>query len=153
MPSSQRDAGSEDLFHLGIKLLALDEEGRVLLLRFPSGQWDLPGGRVQQGEAVLDTLARELDEETGLCIGERRARYIGAHLSAVRIPVDEGSVGLIFFLYCCAWGGTPAVRLSAEHVALRWATPAEAADALQDRLPSSLILSACDEQVGAVHGA
>jgi 8-oxo-dGTP diphosphatase len=149
MPPSPRDPAPEDLFHLGIKLLVLDEQGRVLLLRFPSGQWDLPGGRVQRGEAILDTLARELDEETGLDIGVRRVEYAGAHLSAVRIPVGEDSVGLIFFLYRCAWGSVPQVRLSAEHTALRWATPAEAAGALQERLPPELILSACDEQVGS----
>jgi 8-oxo-dGTP diphosphatase len=143
----------EDLFHLGIKLLVLNGEGRVLLLRFPSGHWDLPGGRVQRGEDVLQTLARELYEETSLRIGARRVEYVGAHLSAVRIPVDEGSVGLIFFLYRCAWEGVPQVRLSAEHAALCWATPAEAAGALQDRLPPSLILSACQAQVRPVDNA
>jgi len=143
MPPNQRDVAPEDLFHLGIKLLVLDEQGRVLLLRFPSGQWDLPGGRVQRGEGVLDTLARELYEETGLRIGARRVDYVGAHLSAVRIPVGEGSVGLIFFLYRCAWSSVPLVRLSAEHTDLRRATPVEAADALRDRLPPELILSAC----------
>jgi len=149
MPLSQRDTAPEDLFHLGIKLLILDEQGHVLLLRFPSGQWDLPGGRVQQGEGVLDTLARELYEETGLRMGARRVDYVGAHLSAVRIPIGGDSVGLIFFLHRCAWDSMPRVRLSAEHVALRWATLAEAADALQDRLPPELILSACREQAGS----
>ena len=144
---------SEDLFHLGIKLLVLNGEGRVLLLRFPSGVWDLPGGRVQRGEDVLDTMARELYEETGLRIGARRVDYAGAHLSPVRILVDGGSVGLIVFLYRCAWSDTPEVRLSAEHSALRWAMPAEAAEALQRHHPPSLILSACQAQVRPVDNA
>jgi 8-oxo-dGTP diphosphatase len=143
---------SEDLFQLGIKLLVLNGEGRVLLLRFPSGDGDLPGGRVQRGEDVLQTLARELYEETGLRIGARRVEYVGAHLSAVRIPVDAGSVGLIFFLYRCASEGVPPVRLSAEHAALCWTTPAEAAGALQDRLPPRLILAACEAQARSLPG-
>lgn len=132
----------EDLFHLGIKLLVLDDEGRVLLLRFFSGGWDLPGGRVQRGEDVRGTLARELHEETGLKVGARQVDYVGAHLSTVRIPVDGGSVGLVLFLYRCAWGGRPEVRLSAEHAGLRWAAAGEAARALHS-LPPTLILSAC----------
>jgi 8-oxo-dGTP pyrophosphatase MutT (NUDIX family) len=134
---------SEDLFHLGIKLLVLDDEGQVLLLRFPSGEWDLPGGRVQRGEDVLRTLARELYEETGLEWGARQVAYAGAHLTPLRIAVDDGSVGLILFLYRCTWGSRPEVRLSSEHVSLRWATPERAAAALQRRLPPSLIRSAC----------
>jgi 8-oxo-dGTP diphosphatase len=145
MPS-EGSVPPEDLFHLGIKLLVLDDAGHVLLLRFPSGQWDLPGGRVQRGEDILDALIRELYEETGLQLGAQGVDYTGAHLSPVRIPVDGGSVGLILFLYRCTWGGVPEVRLSAEHTALRWATPTEAAEALQPRLPPSLILSACTTQ-------
>jgi ADP-ribose pyrophosphatase YjhB (NUDIX family) len=48
----------------------VDDEGRVLLARRatePSlGLWDLPGGFVEEGEHPVETLRRELLEETGL---------------------------------------------------------------------------------------
>lgn len=50
--------------------LAVDTEGRVLLgrrAREPAvGKWDLLGGFMDEGEQPLETLVRELREETGL---------------------------------------------------------------------------------------
>jgi 8-oxo-dGTP pyrophosphatase MutT (NUDIX family) len=39
---------------------------QVLLLRRPTGEWDLPGGRCDDGETLEETLQRELLEEIGL---------------------------------------------------------------------------------------
>ena len=41
-------------------------EKRVLLVRKPNGYWDLPGGRLEEGEAPEDALTREILEETGI---------------------------------------------------------------------------------------
>jgi ADP-ribose pyrophosphatase YjhB (NUDIX family) len=51
----------------------MEEAGRVLLVRerrvldgVPCDCWDLPGGGVEPGEALIETLTREFEEETGL---------------------------------------------------------------------------------------
>jgi len=35
---------------------------------FLSGQWHIPGGKVDRGETETDALKREIDEETGLTV-------------------------------------------------------------------------------------
>lgn len=52
---------------LGVRAVAVDGEGRVMLVRhtYLEGWW-LPGGGVDRGETTGDAAARELFEETGL---------------------------------------------------------------------------------------
>lgn len=56
---------------VGAYALCLDDAGRVLLTRLSPtevkpGQWTLPGGGIDFGEAPDDAVLRELTEETGL---------------------------------------------------------------------------------------
>ena len=48
-----------------VKALIMRNE-EVLILVKPNGDLDLPGGRVEEGEGILETLHREISEETGL---------------------------------------------------------------------------------------
>ena len=50
----------EECFHLAVKALLINPEGRLLLLQKKSRSltiyWDIPGGRVQKGESIQETL-------------------------------------------------------------------------------------------------
>ena len=41
-------------------------EGEILFVRKRNAKWNLPGGRVEQGETPLQAARREMAEETGL---------------------------------------------------------------------------------------
>ena len=58
----------------GCRIVALDEAGRVLLIRQSYGprHWLTPGGSVESGEDPVTTAARELDEETGCSLADPR---------------------------------------------------------------------------------
>ena len=44
--------------------------------RRDNGQWAIPGGMVDKGEEVSKTLARELEEETGVVLDMGTGRLI-----------------------------------------------------------------------------
>lgn len=43
-----------------------DGQREYLLLHYPHGHWDLPKGKIEQGESKYEAALRELHEETGL---------------------------------------------------------------------------------------
>jgi ADP-ribose pyrophosphatase len=56
-------------------MLAIDKKKRILLVqqyRLPAGKklWELPAGKVDEGEKVLEAAKRELIEETGYRAGK-----------------------------------------------------------------------------------
>ncbi len=57
---------SKKLFSVSVKALIVDDEGKFLMVKENNGVWDLPGGRLENSEAILDALKRECLEEIGV---------------------------------------------------------------------------------------
>jgi 8-oxo-dGTP diphosphatase len=50
--------------------LVINSQGQVLLLKSPRyGDWEFPGGQVEEGETIPHALEREVFEETGIVVG------------------------------------------------------------------------------------
>lgn len=66
---------------LGVRGIAVDAEGRVLLVKhtYVHGWW-LPGGGVERGQTAEDALVREMREEAGLIV-EGRPVLVSIHSS------------------------------------------------------------------------
>jgi 8-oxo-dGTP diphosphatase len=60
------------VFGLSVRVLLTNEEGKILILKRSTdsktnpGKWELPGGKVDQGESFDQALIREVLEETQL---------------------------------------------------------------------------------------
>lgn len=57
----------KQIFSAGVIVYRYTPEGlKYLLIRHPGGHWDLPKGKLEQGETELQAGLRELNEETGI---------------------------------------------------------------------------------------
>lgn len=81
---------------LGVRALVVDEEQRVLLVRhsYRDG-WFLPGGGVKTEESLVDAIARELREETGLVPKRNSHRVHGVYSSFLEHKSDHVVVFVI----------------------------------------------------------
>lgn len=113
--------------------LVRNSDGRILLIRHHRRGWEIPQGRVEEGENLLDALCREVMEETGVMIEP-------GMLAAVWSKLTPPSA--IIFGFLATWQAgelTP----SDESPELGWFTPDDALSRVvhpvnRDRLQSLL---------------
>jgi 8-oxo-dGTP diphosphatase len=96
------------------------EDGRVFACRRAPGQsqaglWELPGGKIEDGESPEAALRRELDEELGIDV------EVGPPLASVDHDYGEFSIRLAAHP-CRIVSGRPSPR---EHAELRWLSSGE----------------------------
>lgn len=58
-----------------------DASGRVLLVRVASRGWEMPGGRVEEGEDLVAAVVREVEEEAGCVVEVERLLAVYSKLS------------------------------------------------------------------------
>lgn len=115
------------MFNIGIKGVIVRDD-KVLVLKSIKGYWEVPGGRMEDGEEVIDTLKRELSEE----LPNIANIEIYEVLSAYKIHHDykpPTGLMLIFYRVNAAFNGEP--QISDEHEAYKWASKQEALELVE----------------------
>lgn len=132
---------TEQLFQIGIKALAQNEAGEILLLAMPASDdkpayWDLPGGRMEPGESFEQTLRRELKEETGIDY-DGPIEHMATVLSNITIPVGDTRVPLILMPYRVTLPTDVTIALdpNGPEQEYEWCAPKIAADRLLRKYP------------------
>lgn len=71
---------------LGVTLIPILPDGKIVFVyRRDCQQWSLPGGVIDWGEDIPNTISRELEEETGLNL-LKIGRLVGVYSSPNRDP-------------------------------------------------------------------
>lgn len=107
---------------VGVRALVVDEQERICLVRhtYRSG-WFLPGGGVKVGESLVEAMARELLEETGIQASSRPHRIHGVYSSFAEHKSDH----IVVFLVS-DWAGK--LSYSSEIAAVEFFSPSELPD-------------------------
>jgi ADP-ribose pyrophosphatase YjhB (NUDIX family) len=103
---------------VGVKIVLKNDEGKYLVLcrsaeKYPEvgAQWDIVGGRINTGISLVENLAREVKEETGLEISGEPKLITAQDI----IKTDKHVVRLIY-----VGQAKGEVSLSDEHSEYRW---------------------------------
>lgn len=116
---------------LAAKALIRNSDGNFLIVREAGtydegtnvGKWDLPGGRLEVGETLLEGLQREVREEAGIEI-------VVEDLVDARenFPVIKGEKVHIVRLYYLCSSDKIEITLSVDHDQFAWISKAELSD-------------------------
>ncbi len=107
----------EYVFGLAVRVLLTDDDGKILIIKRSTdsktnpGKWELPGGKVDQGESFDNALIREVYEETNLNISLD-------HVAGV----CEQNLPLIRAVHIVMWGKIVdgELNISNEHEGYAW---------------------------------
>ena len=116
-------AKPEQLFQIGVKWLVQNTEGLYLCLKSSEGYFDVPGGRIAEGENIAETLRNELSEEVGLSsevfeiASEWKILWTDKYIKS-----HPGLPRLLLLVYVCKLTQDISIKLSHEHTEYSWET-------------------------------
>ncbi|SRR6266568_5316899 len=107
------------VLQVGVKALLRNPQGKYLLIKRSSenyrGMWDIAGGRINPGSSLLENLAREIKEETGLILVDK------PRLIAAQDIMPNAEKHIVRLTYIADIQGEPKLDTQ-EHVAYQWLT-------------------------------
>ncbi|MCM1967231.1 NUDIX domain-containing protein [Streptomyces sp. G1] len=132
---------------IGVGVVVVGPDGRVLLGQAHDGRWELPGGKVDPGEGFEQAAARELAEETSLRVTPEEVRIVSIMLAGDTdtgadpdTGTDSGPTRLTAAAVTSVAEGTPMVTEPHNIARWSWFAPAEIPAALY--APSAAALRA-----------
>jgi 8-oxo-dGTP pyrophosphatase MutT (NUDIX family) len=115
------------------KAIIKNASGQILLLResgsyidgINPGKWDVPGGRIDPGEKILDALIREVFEEAGILLPQKEYPIIDV-IEKIIERIDRGELWQIIRIYYSVdIADSVEIMLSQDHDAFAWVSPSE----------------------------
>ena len=106
---------------LGCSAVLLDASGAQVLLtcRSDNGQWCLPGGKVDSGESVTESIEREFFEETSLRVKVQRLTGVYSNPDSLVVYPDGNKIHFVVLNFLVEWVSGE-MALSKETIDIRY---------------------------------
>lgn len=116
--------------------LVLNEKGELLMI-YRRGKWDLPKGKLDEGETIEDCAVREVMEETGLTSVERGELLEISHHEYFDRHLQEEVIKETHWFAMKAKGEQELIPQTEEDITdIKWVTGAELEACLEDSYPN-----------------
>jgi ADP-ribose pyrophosphatase YjhB (NUDIX family) len=114
------DAPAANSLVVGSSAIIVDDGNRILLQRRrDSGNWALPGGTMDIGETVADSIVREVTEETGFTVEVER--IVGIYSDPGHVfAYDDGEIRQEFNICFACTITDGSLRVSSESTAVEF---------------------------------
>jgi 8-oxo-dGTP pyrophosphatase MutT (NUDIX family) len=114
--------------------LVENDKGEFLFI-FRRGKWDLPKGKLDEGETIADCALREVEEETGLT----NITLLDHLCNTYHVYPEKGKVILkesVWYKMTCASGQLLTPQTEEDILEIRWLTPAAWSTIYDNTFPS-----------------
>lgn len=103
--------------------IILKKDNQILLVKrtntdWASGQWNFPGGLLEENETLIAAAAREAQEEVGVTIAQKDLHLV--HVMQVRRTETHPKEILGFYFHSTKWQGTAVNNEPHRHSEIGW---------------------------------
>ncbi|MEK6868936.1 MAG: NUDIX domain-containing protein [Nanoarchaeota archaeon] len=118
-----------------------EEEPKYLLLHYEAGHWDFPKGNIEEGETDIETVKREIEEETGIKDIEIVKGFKEKIQYYFKFEGELINKSVVFYL---AKTDADNIKLSFEHIGFAWLSYDKAMDKLTFKNAKEILKKAND---------
>lgn len=118
--------------HIVSKTVIVGPDDKLLVLRRSAddthrpGGFDFPGGKVDDGEAIVAGAIREISEEAGLNLAEDSLKLIYAVTKVGYQNEEHADINFVWLGFIAKLPSNQKVKLSHEHQSFEWLSLADA---------------------------
>lgn len=135
MPTVQEHSSGAVVYH------ERDGDLRYLLLQYGAGHWGFPKGHIEGDESKLETMAREVEEETAIGPGDQMVVEGFEEETQYYFRRGKTLVNKTVYFYLVR-STTDQVRISHEHKDFEWLPYEEAMDRVTFQDPKRILETA-----------